>query len=67
MSDRFILPNGDAISSLEVEEVGVDDNYYRVGDWSFDLRDEGDPEEILSALAAWYSWYLFVLNRKKQN
>ena len=38
---------------------------YRVGDWSMELPDDGNLEEIEQAIYSWIAWYDFIDTNNK--
>lgn len=60
--------NFNEASLPEVRPHGWLDDYYQVGEWSFDLEaypdGDGSPEKALEAAKAWAAWYLFLTKRE---
>lgn len=45
--------------------VQGDGDIYRVGEWSFDIRDDHDIANAESSIYAWIAWYEFLVRRSQ--
>lgn len=48
---EFVVNVPEIIPYKNVKEI------FLVGEWSFDTRDESDPQLVLDAIGAWIAWY----------